>query len=367
MTNLVRQPTDLRDPLSYDHEGRGGIARHTLGTILSNRADTDPRVVVATADLAWSTFVAEFMERHPKRFIQAGISERNMLGLAAGLAETGYIPYVTTFSAFASMQCLDVIRNDHAYTNLPVRTVGTHCGISMGYFASSHHAIEDIGALKTIPNLTVCAPADLVAAEALIRDTHDLPGPVYFRLGRGADGPSIYRDPSEITFGKPAIVHEGKDLLVLTSGIVVHAARDAAKALAQEGVSVTVADLHTLRPFPVDEVAALAAKHRAILVPEDHLIESGIGASVQTALLEAGISVPVFKHGLTDFAIIGPPTHMYRYYALDHSGLKTVMKRAMDRLDQPASTRHRTLLWQEKDMQAVLMEQRDQDRQRLPK
>src|ERR1700744_1972761 len=173
---LERQPTDLKDPLSYDHEGRSGMPRHTLGTILSNRATTDPRIVVATADLAWSTFVAEFMERHPNRFIQAGISERNMLGMAAGLAEAGYIPYVTTFSAFASMQCLDVIRNDHAYTNLPVRTIGTHCGISMGYFASSHHAIEDIGALRSIPNLTVVAAADLNAMEGLLREVHDLPG-----------------------------------------------------------------------------------------------------------------------------------------------------------------------------------------------
>jgi len=364
--NLVRRPTDLRDAASFDHEGKGGIAPRTLGTILSNRADSDPRIVVATADLAWSTFVAEFMERHPSRFLQAGISERNMLGFAAGLAESGYIPYVTTFSAFASMQCLDVIRNDHAYTNLPVRTVGTHCGISMGYFASSHHAIEDIGALRSIPNLTVVAPADLVAAEALIRDTHELPGPVYFRLGRGADGPSVYQSPDQVKFGEPGIVHEGRDILVLTSGIIVHAARDAARALSQRGThSVTVADLSTLRPFPTDQVAALAARHQTVLVVEDHLADCGIGTMVQQALWETGVGTPVFKHGLTDFAIIGPPSHLYRYYAMDAKGVETLIVRAAERLNQPAHSRFRQPLWGDADMVRVLESQKKRDREKL--
>ncbi|WP_158804105.1 transketolase family protein [Acidisoma sp. L85] len=362
---LVRQPTVLQDEASFDHEGRAGVPARTLGTILSNRADTDSRLVVATADLAWSTFVAEFLERHPRRFFQAGISERNMLGFAAGLAASGYIPYVTTFSAFASLQSLDVIRNDHAYTNLPVRTIGTHCGISMGYFASSHHAIEDIGALRSIPNLTVVAAADLNAMEGLLRDVHDLPGPVYIRFGRGADGPPVYQAPNEVRFGEVTQVHEGRDILLLTTGIGVHAARDAARALGEEGgLSVTVGDLHTIRPFPIERIAALAARHRAVVVAEDHVIDGGIGTSVQQALLECGVDTPVFKHGLRDFAIVGPPSHMYRYYGLDALGMAIVVRRAAERLEQPASTRYREALWGSADMARILAEQGRADLER---
>lgn len=360
---LVRKPTVLTDPVSFDHEGRRGYPTRSIGSILADLADDDPRIVAGSADLTWSTFLADFPARHPDRFFQVGIAERNMFGIAAGLAACGALPYMSTFSAFAALQSLDVIRNDHAYTNLPVRTIGTHTGISMGYFGSSHHAIEDIGALRSIPNLTVVSAADLTATEALVRATVDLPGPVYFRLGRGAAGPDVHSSPGDVVFGEPTVVREGSGVLVIASGITVHAARDAADELRDRGQATpTVIDLHTIRPFPHERIALLAAAHDVVVVVEDHMVDGGIGTSVLTALSEYGITTPVHRHGLRDFAIFGPPSHLYAYYGLDADGIRTVVGRAIDR--RPMSPR--LPLWDEDDHRRVLAERQSQDARRKP-
>jgi transketolase len=289
-----------------------------------------------------------------------------MLGFAAGLASAGFIPFASTFSAFASLQSLDVIRNDHAYTSMPVRTIGTHTGISMGYFASSHHAIEDIGALQSIPNLMVISPADLNATEALIKATMEHPGPVYFRLGRGADGPPVYESAPELVVGSPQVLVEGSDVLVVATGITVHAARDAALSLAAAGTaSVSVVDVHTIKPFDDDAIAELASRHRAVVVVEDHMVDGGLGTSVLTALADAAVSVPVYRHGLRDFAIIGPPSQMYTYYGLDAAGIATVIVRALERDDSAPAGRTRQPLWTDADRLDVLTKQVSADEERF--
>lgn len=361
--SLLRKPTVLTDAVSFDHEGRTGYPRRSVGSILADLADDDPRIVAGSADLTWSTFLADFPARHPDRFFQVGIAERNMFGIAAGLASCGALPYMSTFSAFAALQSLDVIRNDHAYTNLPVRTIGTHTGISMGYFGSSHHAIEDIGALRSIPNLTVVSPADLTATEALVRATVDLPGPVYFRLGRGAAGPDVHAGTDDVVFGEPTIVREGSGVLVIATGITVHAARDACDQLRERGdVAPTVVDLHTIRPFPAEQIARLAAAHDVVVVVEDHMVDGGLGTSVLTTLSEYGVTNPVHRHGLRDFAIFGPPSHLYAYYGLDADGIRVVIERAGAR----TTANPRIPLWVEDDRRRVLSDRQEQDARRKP-
>lgn len=361
--SLLRKPTVLTDPISFDHEGRTGYPTRSIGSILADLADEDPRIVAGSADLTWSTFLADFPARHPDRFFQVGIAERNMFGIAAGLASCGALPYMSTFSAFAALQSLDVIRNDHAYTNLPVRTIGTHTGISMGYFGSSHHAIEDIGALRSIPNLTVVSPADLTATEALVRATVDLPGPVYFRLGRGAAGPDVHARTADVMFGEPTIVRDGSGVLVIATGITVHAARDAADQLRERGdLAPTVVDLHTIRPFPGEQIARLAAAHDVVVVVEDHMVDGGLGTSVLTTLSEYGVTTPVHRHGLREFAIFGPPSHLYAYYGLDADGIRAVIERA----DARTPANPRVPLWGEDDRGRVLADRQDQDARRKP-
>jgi transketolase len=161
-----------------------------VGRTLAELADRDPRIVVGTADLKYATLVSEFEERHPDRFFQFGIAERNMIGGAAGMATTGLIPYVATFASFSGLLGYEGIRTDLAYPQVPVRVLATHSGISMGFFSTSHHATEDISALRSVAGLMVLSPADGTSAAALITATVDHPGPIYIRLGRGRE-PSV--------------------------------------------------------------------------------------------------------------------------------------------------------------------------------
>jgi transketolase len=326
-----RNAADLRDPASFDHVGRDAGATFAAGQVLADLADTDPRIVVGCADLTYVTRLATFGARHPQRFLYYGISERNMIGAAAGLATTGHIPYVCTFACFSAILAYENIRTDLAYPRLPVRVLGTHAGISMGFFGTSHHATEDIAALRAIAGLRVLSPCDPVATEALLRGTVDHDGPIYFRIGRGRERP-VYTDVTQLRLDRPTTLTEGGDILLLATGVMVQEALAAARELATDGIGATVVDVHTLKPFPADAIAALAAAHRSVVTVEEHTIEGGLGTMTVEALAAAGVGTPVHKHGLRDeYAMVGPPTHLYRYYGLDGDGVATVARRMHER------------------------------------
>jgi transketolase len=250
-----------------------------------------------------------------------------MLGAAAGLATTGLVPYVCTFACFSAIMGYENIRTDLAYPKLPVRVLGTHAGISMGLFGTSHHATEDIAALRAVANLMVVSPCDPVSTEALLRATVDHDGPVYFRIGRGRDG-TVYRNTTELRPGRPTVLARGADVLIVATGAMVQESLAAAQILAERGIGASVVDVHTLRPFPGIALAELAAAHGAVLTVEEHNIEDGLGTMTVEALAAAGIGTPLHKHGLRDeYALIGPPSHLYRYYGLDSAGVATVAQR----------------------------------------
>jgi transketolase len=319
-----RNAADLRDPASFDHVGRDAGATFAAGRVLADLADTDPRIVVGCADLTYVTRMAAFGARHPQRFLYYGISERNMIGAAAGLATTGHIPYVCTFACFSAILAYENIRTDLAYPKLPVRILGTHAGISMGFFGTSHHATEDIAALRAVANLMVLSPSDPVATEALIRGTVDHDGPIYFRIGRGREKP-VYTDVSEIALDRPTRLASGDDVLLVATGVMV-----------QEALAAVV-DVHTLKPFPGAAVAELAAGHSSVVTVEEHTVEGGLGTMTVEALAAAGVGTPVHKHGLRDeYALVGPPTHLYRYYGLDADGVATVARRMHERKSRTA-------------------------------
>jgi transketolase len=322
-----RNAADLHDPTSFDHVGRDAGANFAAGRVLADMADTDPRIVVGCADLTYVTRLSAFGARHPERFFYYGISERNMIGAAAGLATTGHIPYVCTFACFSAILAYENIRTDLAYPRLPVRVLGTHAGISMGFFGTSHHATEDIAALRAVAGLTVLSPCDPVATEALLRATVDHDGPIYFRIGRGRDKP-VYTDPAQLRLDRPTTLTEGGDVLLVATGVMVQEALAAAESLAADGIGATVVDVHTLKPFPATAIAELAAAHRSVVTVEEHTVEGGLGTMTVEALAAAGVGTPVHKHGLRDeYAMVGPPTHLYRYYGLDGDGVATVARR----------------------------------------
>jgi transketolase len=347
---LRRTPTDLRDPRSFDHVGRdAGAEGLAFGGVLADLADEEPRIVAGVADLKYVTRMALFEARHPDRFFQFGISERNMLGAAAGLASCGLIPYVSTFACFSAILGYENIRTDLAYPRLPVRVLATHAGIAMGFFGTSHHATEDIAALRAVAGLTVLSPPDRNAAEGLLRATVHHPGPVYFRLGRGRDRAVYASVPEDYVPGPPRLLREGADVLLVATGIMVGEALEAANRLeASHGVRAGVLDVHTLKPLDGAAVAAHAAAFPLVVTVEEHTVEGGLGTLVREALLDAGVAVGVAKHGLHDeYALVGPPTHLYRYYGLDPDGIATVALRALERGP-------RASLWDADDRRRVL-------------
>lgn len=331
-----RPQAELHDPTSFDHVGRDAGANFAAGEVLAELADTDPRIVVGCADLTYVTRLAIFGARHPERLLYYGISERNMLGAAAGLATTGLIPYVCTFASFSAILGYENIRTDHAYPGLPVRILGTHAGISMGFFGTSHHATEDLAALRAVAGLRVVSPCDPMSTRALIRETVDHPGPVYFRLGRGRES-AVYSSEPHFVPGEASVVRAGSDVLLVATGVMVQEALAASESLAEKGVSATVVDVHTVKPFPGEHLARLAAEHSAVVSVEEHTIEGGLGTMTVEALAAQGVRTPLFKHGLRDeYALVGPPSRLYRYYGLDPVGIATVAQRLLDRPDSTA-------------------------------
>lgn len=352
----LRNPTDLRDPRSFDHVGRdAGASSLISGEVLAELGCTDERIVCGTADIEYVTHLAEFRLVHPERIFQYGIAERTMVGAAAGMATFGFIPYVSTFASFLGLLAYEHIRTDLAYPNLPVRLLATHSGISMGFFGTSHHATEDIAATRAIADLTVLSPCDGPSYAALLRSTVDLPGPIYFRLGRGRDPVVHDGDLSGFAPGDPTLVHRGgEQLLIVATGAMVAPSVAAAGLLAEEighGVS-TVLDAHTLKPFAGDAVAERVAPGTRVLVVEEHNIEGGLGSIVQESLAERGVHAPLYKHGLRDeFAVTGPPAHLYSYYGLDPTGIATVGRRLLELGDRPAPT---APLWADSDRADVM-------------
>lgn len=291
--------------------------------VLSELADEDERIAVLTADLGFSNRTVEFSQRHPERFFNMGIAEQNMVSVAAGLATVGYVPYVATFASFLGLLCCEHIRTDLAYPNLPVRLLSHHAGISLGYYGTSHHATEDIGIMRAIANLKIVCPADAYSLEAAIRQTVDVEGPIYFRLGRGREA-DAYQDGESWEFGKVSVLREGRDGVIFANGIMVAAARQAASTLATEGIDLTVADLHTIQPFDTEGVLSLIEGVSNVFVAEEHNTRTGVATAVADALIDAGMAgVKLTRIGFPpdEYSAIAAPYYLYQHYGLDAEGV----------------------------------------------
>jgi transketolase len=298
---------------------------------LADLVDEGHPLVVSTADLKYSNGLWRFQERHPERFIQFGISEQNMVTAAAGMATVGLRPYVSTFASFLALLCCEQIRTDVAYTGLPVRLVGHHAGITLGFYGTSHHATEDLAIMRSIADLVVLAPADAVSLAAALRATVDFERPLYIRIGRGRE-PDVYGD-GELDFelGR-AIVHEqGDELTIIATGSMVFPSLGAVRTLRTEGRSVGLIDMHTIKPLDTRAVLGAAETSSALLTVEEHNILGGLGGAVAEVLAESGSGVRLHRHGIIDtYSLIGPPTHLYRHYGLDADGIAARARSAID-------------------------------------
>jgi transketolase len=315
--------TRLRDKRSVRGTPKAGMPAFVLGEELADIADSDPRIAVATADLASANRTNDFRDRHPDRFVNFSIAEKNMITAAAGMASTGLIPYVATFASFAAILGAEAIRTDCAYPRMKVRVIGSHSGMSMGFYGSSHHALEDLGMMRCIADLTVVCATDANHLRGILRASVEHPFAMYIRLGRGRD-PVVYDAVPQIEFGRAIRLREGTDLTIITCGSQVRACLDAADALADQGKSVRVVDMFTINRMDKVEIAAAVQDTGAILTVEEHNVTGGLGSAVSEVLLTLP-RIPFLKHGVPDrFVEVGPPAALYAHYKLDAAGVTAV-------------------------------------------
>ena len=296
------------------------------GQVLADLGQEHPEIVVLTADLKHSNRLTDFARVHPDRFFNFGIAEKNMVSAAAGMAASGLLPYVATYASFIGLLCAEQIRTDVCYPRLPVRVLAHHAGITMGFYGSSHHAIEDLSIMRSFAEMTVFGTVDPNLAEAALKASVSHPGPIYFRLGRGRETPVYEQPPADFAFGRAITKRAGRDAAILTTGLPLRAALEAADLLeTEDGLSVRVIDVHTVKPIDVDAVLE-AATTGAVLTVEEHNIIGGLGSAVAEVVAsltaEAGARCKFRRHGLPDeYALIGPPLALYAHYGLDAAGI----------------------------------------------
>jgi len=283
-----------------------------LGRELLRLVEERDDVVVLSADMG--AVVTELRERRPERYFELGIAETNTVSVAAGLAACGLIPYIVSMGPFGAIKCAEQLRADVAYTHLPVRFVARLSGLAMGFFGTTHHAVEDIAIARSIANLTVVAPSDEWSAVALLRSTVDHPGPVFFRVSEGAEG-EVHPETPAIEPGRFLPVRPGSDATIIATGVAVAAALGAARLLEADGVGVEVLDAVYLKPLDEAAVLRSAASTGAILTVEEHSVVGGLGAAVAEVLGRHGVRARVRIHGLpdADLDVATPPVLRERY------------------------------------------------------
>ena len=261
--------------------------RRILGPAMKDIIEQDRKVLFATADTGRYYAYDDLLRTYPENVVDVGIAEQNCAGVAAGLASCGKIPFVVTYAAFGSMRMCEMIRQEICYTHLNVKIACSHGGVTPANDGASHQAIEDMGILRTIPNMTVVMPADYASARKLVRAAAAFDGPVYLRFTRDAV-PVIYDENEEFEIGKAKKLREGKDVAILANGDTVRLAIRAAEALAEKGIEARIYDFHTIKPLDEEAVRSCIEEIGKIITVEDHNILNGLGSAVCELVAEAG-------------------------------------------------------------------------------
>jgi len=289
-------------------------ARDIYGKTLIEIGEKDKNLVVLDADLSGSTRTAFFGKEFPERFLNFGVAEQNMMATAAGLASCGKIVFASTFAMFATARALDQVRNTICYNNFNVKIVATHGGITVGEDGASHQALEDINLFRAIPNMKIIIPADAPQAREAVIAAYQTPGPFYIRLGRSKI-PTLQKK-NDFVFGKGQMIEVGKDLAIVACGIMVNESLKARDILKEKGVSITVANFHTIKPIDEDLLVDIAKKHKKILVCEEHQITGGLFSAVSEVLARR-YPAQVEPIGIEDeFGQSGSPQELMDFYGL---------------------------------------------------
>ncbi|WP_294372324.1 transketolase family protein [uncultured Clostridium sp.] len=303
--------------------------REAYGKALVKLSNINDKVVVLDADLSKSTKTAEFKAVAPERFINMGIAEGNMMGVAAGLATCGKIPFASSFAMFAAGRAFEQIRNSICYPKLNVKICATHAGLTVGEDGATHQSVEDISLMRSIPNMTVINPADAVETEAAILAVAEYDGPCYVRLGRLAVETINDAENYKFEIGKGVTLAEGSDVTIVATGMMVQLALEAKKELSKEGINARIINIHTIKPIDSELLVKAAKETGAIVTAEEHSIIGGLGSAVAEAVTEE-YPVPVVKVGIKDtFGESGKPDQLLEKYGLTVEAIVNSAKRAI--------------------------------------
>ena len=300
--------------------------RESYGEALTELAEKYPELVVLDADLAAATQTAIFKKEFPDRHIDCGIAECNMMGIAAGLAATGKVPFASSFAMFAAGRAFEQVRNSIGYPHLNVKIGATHAGISVGEDGATHQCNEDIALMRAIPGMVVINPSDDIEAKAAVKAAYEHEGPVYMRFGRLAT--PVINDNAEYKFeiGKGVTLREGTDVAIIATGLCVAESLAAAEKLAADGINAKVINIHTIKPLDEELVVAAAKECGKVVTVEEHSVIGGLGAAVCETLSRKA-PTPVKTIGIQDcFGESGPAVALLKKYGLDAEGIYASVK-----------------------------------------
>ncbi|MGI6089095.1 MAG: transketolase family protein [Bilifractor porci] len=295
--------------------------RESYGHALVELGKEHEDLVVLDADLAAATKTAMFKKEFPERHVDCGIAECNMIGIAAGIAATGRVPFASSFAMFAAGRAFEQVRNSVGYPHLNVKIGATHAGISVGEDGATHQCNEDIALMRTIPGMVVINPSDDVEARAAVRAAYEYQGPVYLRFGRLAVPVINDRPDYQFELGKGIVLREGKDLTIFATGLEVSESLAAAELLAADGIQAKVVNIHTIKPLDEELVVAAAKETGKVVTVEEHSVIGGLGSAICDVLCEK-CPTPVKKLGVQDvFGESGPAVKLLEKYRLDAKGI----------------------------------------------
>jgi transketolase len=304
--------------------------RQAYGDTLLELGEKNKNIVVLDADLSKSTTTAKFGKKYPDRFFNMGVAEANMMNTAAGLATCGKIPFVSSFSIFATGRVWEQVRNTICYSGLDVKIVATHSGVSVGPDGASHQCIEDISLMQTIPTMTVIEPCDAVETKKSVLAAVVYKGPLYIRLGR-ASVPVITKKDDPFVIGKANIMRKGPDVAIVACGALVANSLAAAEMLSKDGINATVVNMHTVKPIDKETLIEVARETGAVVTAEQHVLDGGLGSSVASVLVR-NFPVPVEMVGIDNrFGQSGEPDMLFKEYHLMPEDIVRAAKLAIKR------------------------------------
>jgi transketolase len=304
--------------------------RDAYGETLRDLGLQNPRIVALDADLSGSTRTAWFKAKCPDRFFNLGIAEQNLIGVAAGLALSGKIPFVSSFAIFLTGRPWEQIRQSIAYPRLNVKLAGSHAGLTVGADGASHQALEDVSIMRSIPNMTVVCPADAVETAKATRAIAEYDGPVYMRLSRAAV-PTVFDESYSFRLGRAVKLVDGGDVTICASGVMLDRALKAAEWLRQNGINATVLNVSTIKPLDVQAIIESSEKTGAVVTAEEHNIIGGLGSAVAEALVEHN-PVPMVRVGVEDsFGQSGEPNELLVRYGLCPPDIASAVMRVLER------------------------------------